>query len=209
MSAATLAGNSGDAIRFLVHGHPVTQGGMRSVPTGAGMRQITTGGVGLAGWRQEVAACAARAAAEAHHSFAGKDPVEVAIEFRFPMLKSTLKRDRAVGVGLRVGRPTTSKSSSAPSSTGSHLPGSSATTERSSTSTPPNGPTPPAGSAPTSPSAPRCCSPASTHWSSSDDQASPRSPRSACSSPACSSRSSTTGSAKSKTATGHATGTAG
>ena len=102
--SAVLAGLSGDAVRFIVHGHPVTQAGMRTVPTGAGPRQITTGGVGLAGWRQEVAAAAAHAANETHTSFVGKQAVEVSIEFRFPMLKSTPKRDRVIGTAFRLGR---------------------------------------------------------------------------------------------------------
>jgi Holliday junction resolvase RusA-like endonuclease len=100
--SATLDLTSSTQCSFTVYGVPVTQGGMRTVPTPAGYRQISTGGKGLLPWRQAVAR-AAREAAEAHGAF-GADPVVVTLDFRFPMPKARTKAQRRGGVWYHLGR---------------------------------------------------------------------------------------------------------
>jgi Holliday junction resolvase RusA-like endonuclease len=89
-------------VSFTVYGVPVTQAGMRSVPTPAGYRQVTVGGKGLLPWRQAVAR-AAREAAETGGAF-GDQPVVVTLDFRFPMPKARTKAQRARGVWYHLGR---------------------------------------------------------------------------------------------------------
>lgn len=97
-----LAGVTRAVIRFTVYGVPVTQGGMKSVPTPAGYRQVSTGGKGLLPWRQAVAR-AAKAAAEDHGAF-GDAAVVVGLDFRFPMPKARTKAQRARGLCWHQGR---------------------------------------------------------------------------------------------------------
>lgn len=89
-------------VRFTVYGVPVTQAGMRAVPTPAGYRQVTTGGKGLLPWRQAIAR-AARQAIETHPGFADA-PVVVTLDFRFPMPKARTKAQRRGGVWFHRGR---------------------------------------------------------------------------------------------------------
>ena len=101
-SAAPEPSPAGPTVRFTVYGVPVTQGGMKAVPTPAGYRQVTTGGKGLLPWRQAVAR-AAREAAEEHGGF-GDLAVVVTIDFRFPMPKARTKAQRRLGVWFHQGR---------------------------------------------------------------------------------------------------------
>jgi Holliday junction resolvase RusA-like endonuclease len=100
-------------VAFAVFGDPSPQAGMRSVPihTKTGplivngrviTRQITTGGVNLKSWRQEVAAKASEAAAE-HGMFTG--PVKLDVEFRFSMPASRPQWAKAQGILLKVSKP--------------------------------------------------------------------------------------------------------
>lgn len=98
-----VAGSTGDGVRFTVLGHPVTQGGTQTFATPQGRRHVTTGGKGLAGWRQEIALAAARAGEHVGITF-GDAAVEVLIEFRFPMRSTARKSERNVGLAFHAGR---------------------------------------------------------------------------------------------------------
>jgi len=74
-------------LTFDVLGCPAPQSGTRSVPTKAGNRQISTGGVGLKDWRAQVASAARQAAAGATISTA----VAVDVTFRFMPPKARLR----------------------------------------------------------------------------------------------------------------------
>ncbi len=100
-------------VAFSVFGDPSPQAGMRSVPirTKDGplirgghvvTRQITTGGVNLKSWRQEVAAKAAEAAAQVG-MFTG--PVKLDVEFRFAMPASRPAWAKQQGILLKVSKP--------------------------------------------------------------------------------------------------------
>lgn len=103
-------------VEFIVLGDPASQAGMRSVPIrGKGgapvmtkdgrpmFRQITDGSTGLKTWRAEVSHAAGNAAAEIGGMILG--PVEVWIEFRFPMPVSRPKWARLLGSTPRQTKP--------------------------------------------------------------------------------------------------------
>jgi Holliday junction resolvase RusA-like endonuclease len=77
-------------LTFVAYGRPTPQAGMRAVATARGPRQITTGGVGLAAWRNTIVAAAMKAAN------GGRIPGAVTIEarFRLPMPASRPKGRR-------------------------------------------------------------------------------------------------------------------
>lgn len=91
---------------FFVFGVPIQQAGSRAVPTGAGVRLISTGGKGLAGWRNQVAATAATYAA-VHGLVDG--PIRVDCDLLFPMPTSRPKKDRLRGVGWKITAPDVDK----------------------------------------------------------------------------------------------------
>lgn len=84
-------------IAFTVHGVPVPQAGMRSVQTAKGARSISTGGVGLRSWRDDVARAAAAAMHDHNLTDAIDGPLRLTVTFRFPMPKSRRKADRDAG----------------------------------------------------------------------------------------------------------------
>lgn len=81
-------------IEFRVFGIPAPQSGTRIVPTKAGPRGVSTGGRDLLPWRQAVASAAAVAMAR-HGVLDG--PLNLDVEFRFPMPKSRPKYIRLRG----------------------------------------------------------------------------------------------------------------
>lgn len=76
-------------IDFFVAGEPMSQGGMRAVPTKKGARLISSGSTGLRYWRERVASEAQRAATSLE---AG--PVMVVACFFMPRPKSRPQKDR-------------------------------------------------------------------------------------------------------------------
>ena len=76
---------------------------MRGRLTGAHVSVVHDNAVKLEPWRQDVAHAAQVAGSAAGITF-GTTPVEVLIEFRFPMKSTATKRQRTIGLAFRHGR---------------------------------------------------------------------------------------------------------
>jgi len=83
-------------LSFRVLGHPETKAGMRAVGTAAGPRLIGTGGKGLRGWQDAVAAGALEARTAAGWPVI-EDPVGVELAFQYLMVATRPKWWRALG----------------------------------------------------------------------------------------------------------------
>jgi Holliday junction resolvase RusA-like endonuclease len=92
-------------VEFRVLGLPSPQAGMRAVPTGAGVRHITTGGTGLAVWRGQVSLAALAQAHALGKAAPLMGPLALEVAFQFPMPRSRPASVRAAGRAPKSTKP--------------------------------------------------------------------------------------------------------
>ncbi len=96
---------SSDRLSFFVPGLPITQGGMKPVPTGDGhTRLVTTGGAGLAQWRKKTTQVA-QLTKDLMHWTQLTGPVEISYRFLLPMPGSRPAAQRKLGIAYSWKKP--------------------------------------------------------------------------------------------------------
>ena len=88
---------------MIVYGIPAPQGSKTKMPNGAMVEgSSATGRAMLADW---VSACADAAARHAGYTHTETGPLEITVQFRFPMPKSRKKATKEARVAWKVGKP--------------------------------------------------------------------------------------------------------